>query len=126
MPEISKVCVSARRNADYREVWDTSRFLPGSTGLAGWYGLKMSLCLEGTDTVVLTLNQVTSAAEGLVVLDPAAALIEIYVAWSTLTGIPDDTGEVVLAGDLAGFDPEGARRVICDVEVHLSDGVTAL
>lgn len=120
----ASLAVQARENADYDEIWTvTLGGLP--LDLTGWTALKASFQLQGLSGIVLTLNQVATATEGLRPLSPlTAGVIRTRVLRATFAGIADGTAQMILTGDLVGVDPEGVRRTIADVTFTVPVGVT--
>lgn len=116
--------IQGRKNADYCEPWQIT--LGGQpVDWTGWTDLKSQLQIKGVAGVAITLDQVTTATQGLRILTPySEGLLLPYIPQAVLAGVADGSDELILTGDLVGVDPEGYRRPITDIIMTVRAGLT--
>ncbi len=122
------------RNADYAETWviadsfDHRGTAADPQDLTGWaFALQVRAYGSPDGTPLLSLVPVTTAVQGVRVIEPAAGQIEIRIDDASLETLPKNTNQgepIRLVYDLVATDPTGLRRVYAFGDFIVQPGVT--
>lgn len=130
----SRVDIEAWRNADYVETWtvaasiDANGVVINPVDITGWSAaLQVRLYGLAGGSALISLTTVTTAVQGLRLIEPAAGQIEVRITKSSLEALPPAPkvgGSIAFSYDLVLTDPTGVKSVYATGNFTVNPGVT--
>lgn len=130
----ANIPIDVWRNADYAETWivaesfDASGVATGVQDLTGWTAaLQVRLYGLAGGSALISLTTVTTAIEGIRLIDPTAGQMEIRITDATLETLPASGkagASVTFSYDLLLTDPTGLEQSYAYGDFIVQPGVT--